>query len=74
MKNFNELLTAVANQYSATEEDVRRDLRTYFNHLMEDADFRSAWQMIPKTTAVSDEELLLSLMIMDMHAEQCTEI
>lgn len=65
MKNFNELLTAVANQYSTTEEDVRRDLRAYFDHLMEDADFRSAWEELPREDGIADEEYLLALMIAD---------
>ena len=64
MKNFNELFTAVANEYSVTEDDIRHDLRAYFEHLMEDPAFKEAWEEIPASDGMTDEELLLGLMVL----------
>ena len=70
MKNINELLTAVANVHSTTEDDVRRDLRAYFDYLMEDPDFRSVWEQIPKDDGIDDVELLVGLMVGRFCADQ----
>ena len=71
MKNMNDLISAVAAAYATTEEDVRVSLRAYFDHLMEDPDFRAAWEEIPGTEEFDEVEALLGVMIAEnMNSEK----
>ena len=71
MKNMQTVITAVAEAYGVSAKEVRHDLRAYLAHLMEDPEFRAAWEMIPKEDALPAEEMLLAMMIAE-HAAQTT--
>lgn len=69
MKNLQTLLTSVAAEYQVSEAEVTDGIRAFFEHLMQDPEFRSAWEEIPKPDSVSEEVLLLALMIAAPHTE-----
>ncbi len=71
MKTMKTLINTVAKHYDVSADDVRHDLRAYFDHLMEDPDFRSAWEEIPKADDVSEEEWLLVMMIANPPTDHC---
>ena len=68
MKNVKSLLTETAAVYNTTEQEITDSIRAYFEHLMEDPDFRDAWEEIPREDGIPDEEILLALMIADAAA------
>lgn len=69
MKNLQTLLTSVAAEYCVPTEEVTTGIRAFFEHLMQDPEFRAAWEDVPKPDSISEEELLLALMIAAPHTE-----
>ena len=63
MKTLQTLLSDTAAVYHTTAEDVSDSIRVLLAFLMEDPEFRAVWEEIPRSDALSDEELLLALMI-----------
>jgi len=63
MKNLKNLLTAVADEYRVPADEVTDSIRAYLAYLLEDPDFRLAWEEIPKQEGMSEEAVLLGLMI-----------
>ena len=63
MKNVKTLLSETAAVHSTTADDVSECIRAYFDHLMEDSEFRKTWEQIPRDADIPDEEFLLALMI-----------
>ncbi len=70
MKNIKSLLSDTAAVYDTNEQEITDSIRAYFNHLMEDPAFRDAWEQIPKTDNIPDEEYLLALLIADAAANR----
>ena len=70
MKNIKSLLSDTAAVYNTTEQEITDGIRAYFDHLMEDPAFRDAWEQIPKTDGIPDEEYLLALMLADAAANR----
>ena len=63
MKTFNSLINAIANAHQTSVSDVTDGIRALLDYLMEDPEFRSVWEALPNPDALSDEELLLAVMI-----------
>lgn len=63
MKNLKNLITAVADEYRVPADEVADGIRAYLAYLLEDPDFRRSWEEIPKPEGMSEEEVLLGLMI-----------
>ncbi|MBE6658862.1 MAG: hypothetical protein E7604_10500 [Ruminococcaceae bacterium] len=63
MKNLQTLFISVADEYHVSTAEVTDSIRAYLHHLLNDPDFRAAWEEIPKSDTCSEEEMLLALMI-----------
>ncbi len=64
MKTLQTVFASVAANYCVSPAEVTDSIRAYLAHLMNDPDFRQAWDAIPKPEGMSEEELLLGLMMM----------
>jgi len=65
MKTLQTLLSDTAAVYHTTAEDVSDSIRALLAFLMEDPEFRAVWEELPRAEELTDEELLLALMIAD---------